>query len=292
MSNNRYMRISELVQRSGVPRSTIHFYLREGLLHQPIKTGKTMGYYDESHLTRLQEIDSLKTEQRMPIAFIKQQLEMGKKQAVQKLKPVANALNDGKKNSLDPKEGRRRDITRTGIKIFSAKGYHRTRIQDITTELDISTGTFYTYFNNKKELFIEVVNEVVRTIVGEAAEAIKGENDFVKRSLIRGQVFYKNYSKYIEILSLLRAEMASEEKWAWDKVTKTYHELTQPLIHEIQEAIEQKVIRKVDADLLAYALTGLIEILSLRTKMDRKYDYEDVIDFIQEMVLGGIQLTS
>ena len=54
------MRIKELVERSGLPRTTIHFYLRHGLLHPPVKTGRTMAYYDKSHLDRLRKIQSLK----------------------------------------------------------------------------------------------------------------------------------------------------------------------------------------------------------------------------------------
>jgi len=189
-------------------------------------------------------------------------------------------------------KNRRREITQTGTKIFSDKGYHQTRIQDITTALDISTGTFYAYFKNKKELFVEVVNEVVRTILGEAAVAIKQEQDFISRLLVRGRVFYENYTRYQEILSLLRAEMASEEKWALKKVTKIYQKLTQPLVREIQQAIDQGIIREVDQELLAYSMTGLIEILSLRTKMDGKYHYDHVINFVQDLVENGININN
>ena len=62
------MRIKELVKKSGVPRTTIHFYLRHGLLPPPHKTGRTMAYYDDYHLHRLQTIEKLKKGSRMPIA--------------------------------------------------------------------------------------------------------------------------------------------------------------------------------------------------------------------------------
>ncbi len=72
---NTYMRIKELEERSGIPRSTIHFYLREGLLQPPIKTGRTMAYYDETHLNTLVEIKKLKKDMRLPVSFIKKQLQ-------------------------------------------------------------------------------------------------------------------------------------------------------------------------------------------------------------------------
>ena len=54
MSKESRMKMSELVKISGVPRTAIHFYLREGLLDPPDKTGATMAYYNETHLRRLE----------------------------------------------------------------------------------------------------------------------------------------------------------------------------------------------------------------------------------------------
>jgi hypothetical protein len=37
-------RMAVLEKISGLPRKTIHFYTQVGLLHPPLKTGKTMAY--------------------------------------------------------------------------------------------------------------------------------------------------------------------------------------------------------------------------------------------------------
>ena len=81
MKSGLKMKISDLVERSGIPRSTIQYYLREGLLHPPDKTGRTMAYYDEIHLRLLKEIHRIKMTQlkktkgsRVPIEAIKSRL--------------------------------------------------------------------------------------------------------------------------------------------------------------------------------------------------------------------------
>jgi DNA-binding transcriptional MerR regulator len=53
------VRISELSQSSGVPVPTIKFYLREGLLHEGVRTSATQAQYDESHQARLRLIRAL-----------------------------------------------------------------------------------------------------------------------------------------------------------------------------------------------------------------------------------------
>ncbi len=276
------MRIKELVDKSGVPRTTIHFYLRHGLLHPPVKTGRTMAYYDESHLNRLRKIQSLKKGSRVPIALLREQVA---------------AVADGRGESTHhydvtrtvtttrEKKQKRQEIIRKAIHVFSQRGYHQTKIEDITRALKISTGTFYLYFKNKRDLFIEVIDDVIRNIVGEDAVAIKEEKDFLERLKIRGRVFYKNYTKYSEILHQLRAEMASEERWPGEKLQKIYHGLTKPVIREIDAAVKEGIIREVDPDLLAYALTGSMEIMSLRLALDDKYSLDDIIEFITDVSL-------
>jgi DNA-binding transcriptional MerR regulator len=68
------MRISELSQRSGVARETIHFYLREGLLPKPKKGGQTVAFYGEEHVERLALIRRMR-EKYLPLSVIRKLLD-------------------------------------------------------------------------------------------------------------------------------------------------------------------------------------------------------------------------
>ncbi len=137
---------------------------------------------------------------------------------------------------------------------------------------------------------MEVIDDVFRNIVGEAAIALKNEKDFLERCKIRGRIFFDNYAKYSEILNQLRAEMASEEKWPEKKVKKIYHGLTKPVIREFEKAVKTGTIRKIDSDLLAYGLTGMLEIMTLRSSLDKKYNAEDIMEFIVDLALKPLLL--
>jgi DNA-binding transcriptional MerR regulator len=54
------VRISELSERSGVPVSTVKFYLREGLLPPGERSAPNQARYDASHLARLELIRALR----------------------------------------------------------------------------------------------------------------------------------------------------------------------------------------------------------------------------------------
>jgi hypothetical protein len=92
----------------------------------------------------------------------------------------------------------------------------------------------------------------------------------------------------MEILHQLRAEIASDEDWPQEKLNRVYRALTGPVIKEAQEAIDKGQLRPVDPELLSFALTGMIEVMSFRISLDDKYNIEDAIRFIGDMVVNGL----
>jgi len=53
---------------------------------------------------------------------------------------------------------RREEIIQAGIEVFAAKGYYNTHISEIVESVGIAKGTFYLYFNSKKDLFVSLIN--------------------------------------------------------------------------------------------------------------------------------------
>lgn len=64
-------RMSDLVRLVGLPRETIHFYLKEGLLPKPVKKSRNMAWYSDKHVEILKLTRSLQEEQLLPLKAIK-----------------------------------------------------------------------------------------------------------------------------------------------------------------------------------------------------------------------------
>jgi DNA-binding transcriptional MerR regulator len=75
------MRIGELVRQTGVPKETIHFYLREGLLRKPRRSGTHAADYPAAHVDRILLIKELRDSFFLPIAEIKKILKQSRKQS-------------------------------------------------------------------------------------------------------------------------------------------------------------------------------------------------------------------
>jgi len=59
------------------------------------------------------------------------------------------------------RQARRAQVLRHAKRIFARKGYHRTNVADIIARARIARGTFYLYFQNKKDLFEELLEQAV-----------------------------------------------------------------------------------------------------------------------------------
>jgi hypothetical protein len=72
------MRIKQLAAASGLPKTTIHYYTREGLLHPPAKSSANSATYDASHLARLRLISQLRSAEggALPVFHVKRAIEL------------------------------------------------------------------------------------------------------------------------------------------------------------------------------------------------------------------------
>ena len=64
-------RMKDLVERTGLRRETIHFYISEGLLPPAVKKQRNMAWYGAEHLERLEAIRTLQQKQFLPLKAIK-----------------------------------------------------------------------------------------------------------------------------------------------------------------------------------------------------------------------------
>jgi DNA-binding transcriptional MerR regulator len=67
--------MKELVEATGVPKSTILHYLHQRLLPEPIKTSQNMAYYDPQCIHRIRYIRNLQRRHRLSLSEIRQMFE-------------------------------------------------------------------------------------------------------------------------------------------------------------------------------------------------------------------------
>jgi DNA-binding transcriptional MerR regulator len=75
------MKIGKLVKKTGVPKETIHFYIRQGLLRKPRKSSVNAAEYNERYVDQIRLIKDLRDNYYLPIPEIKKIVKNYKKQS-------------------------------------------------------------------------------------------------------------------------------------------------------------------------------------------------------------------
>ena len=85
------LRMNELMRASGLPRSTLLYYVEQGLLPAPVKTSPNMAYYHPDCVERAAFIKDLQANHRLPLEKIKKLL--GLRDQGQEVAPLVEMLH-------------------------------------------------------------------------------------------------------------------------------------------------------------------------------------------------------
>lgn len=124
-------------------------------------------------------------------------------------------------NTLETQKQER--IINAALKEFAQNGYEKASTNEIIKEAEISKGSLFNYFNNKKGLYIFLLDYVVEVI-----DKIYDEVDWNKRDLFErmreiGLIKFKIMKKFPQAFNFLKTvahEDAAEVKAEIDKIGK------------------------------------------------------------------------
>lgn len=115
--------------------------------------------------------------------------------------------------SLEPEKRER--IINAALKEFARNGYERASTNEIIKEAEISKGSLFSYFNNKKGLYLflfDYVNEIIEKIYEETDWS---DTDIFKRMKAIGLAKFKIYRRFPQAFDFIKSaalEDAAEVK--------------------------------------------------------------------------------
>jgi len=191
-----------------------------------------------------------------------------------------NLMNQVKHKTRVPRQKRgmetRDRLIVAALELFSEKGYHSTNSKEIAARGGVAIGSFYAYFNDKKELFIEAFKYYCRCIETElCADEERSDNACVDgwkhvqkevsdcanvRDKIR--VILSNLMKAHEIYPGFQREIAVMRLLDPD-VKKFIDEQDRIELENMRELVRsmQVYIRVKDPEIAAYVLWRAIETI-------------------------------
>ena len=152
----------------------------------------------------------------------------------------------------------RQMIVEVGCRLFMEKGYHRTRVNEIISELGQGKGSFYHFFTNKKELFLECVPLIFHELFAEDLERIRKTGDPVERLKLRLDTSLPARRELNTILRLCNEAVEDEDPKLHELGRRIIRSIYRPVKSDIERGIQCGVFRNVNAQTVAYLIIGAL----------------------------------
>jgi AcrR family transcriptional regulator len=95
--------------------------------------------------------------------------------------------------------------------VFERDGYLHARLTDITAEANCSTGSFYTYFTNKKEIFAAVLEETQEEMLHPHVREVAGTEDPIAVIEASNRAYLTTYRRNAKLMKLLEQVSTIDE---------------------------------------------------------------------------------
>jgi DNA-binding transcriptional MerR regulator len=260
--------MKELREATGAPSTTIHFYLRNGLLPRPQKTSASRSLYTEEHLNILNKITELKN-----AGLSLTEIEI-------LVRGMVDTANRSKVDVIRQERERVRNrILAVAVKEFGTKGYKKTHVNTIIRQLHITPGLLYSYFSSKRVLLLECVRELMNWSL-RYVDSKQATTDDAARRVLWLVFGHANVFKLgSSALSLARVEGSQNDKELHKPLQQLFDGIIEHYMKELGGASAAAGGRAnpVPDELLAHSLFGAYEQTMFRLQADKKYTRKDTM---------------
>ncbi len=187
------------------------------------------------------------------------------------------------------KKNRREEILKSAISAFSHKGYHNTSISDIIEKAGIARGTFYLYFENKRQIFDSVLDNLIVELDHcikkiELGQGLPNPLDQLKANLIRVLTLFIENPELTGILLRHATGLDAELDM---KISQFYRNWAYRIEEAFNLGITMGLVRECNSTLISYCILGCIKEVIEHITLYRK-DKPDIGVIADEMINFGL----
>lgn len=186
---------------------------------------------------------------------------------------------------------------------FAGKGYHGASIRELASAAGVSTGAFYGNFDNKREIFETIMDEIyitMKSIIDDAATDLianikntpsgKLTSEMVRKLVDK---IFREAMKNIDLFDILRREGLGRDPEYYNRFKKVWESFVDAAKRGMQVYVDEGLAGPYDTELVARAVVPMVIAMLLYAKKATPERVNEIIDTLAAMIDGGVmKLTS
>ncbi len=157
-------------------------------------------------------------------------------------------------------EATRQRILEAAEEVFGEMGYYDASISEITRRAKVAQGTFYIYFHSKREIFVELVEDLGKRLRAATNEASRDATNRMEAERRGFAAFFSFVAQHRRVYQIVQ----EAERVAPEAARAYYQRISDGYVRRLREAITAGDIRAIDPEVVTYALMGIAHFEALR----------------------------
>lgn len=179
-------------------------------------------------------------------------------------------------------------ILSAAVKVFSTKGYHDTKVDEIVEESDTSKGAVYFHFPSKQRIFLAIVEEFTGLLEKKLLEAIEREPDGVRRVNAALQIGLETFGKYRSIAKIFLVQASGLGQTFEETRLDILARFAAVIKGYLDQAVAEGDIPPLDTEVASYAWIGAINEVVIRWVHTGQPEPERVLPTLRTVLLRSI----
>ena len=191
-------------------------------------------------------------------------------------------MGEAKKKPTTQRGQRTRNrLLEAAEEVFGEHGFERASIVDITRAASVAQGTFYVYFESKKEIFTELVESLGRALRLRLRDAVGIEGSQSEQTKAAFSAFLSYVAEHRHLYRIVRqAEFVDEALYR-----DYYRKLADGYIQRLEPELRAGRMARIDPETLAFSMMGIFDFLGMRWalwegRMPPRQALDDVFAFV------------
>jgi AcrR family transcriptional regulator len=201
------------------------------------------------------------------------------------------------RDTTDVRTAKRDALIRAAVTVFSQKGFHAAKMQEIADAAGVGKGTMYEYFDTKDELFLAVYDAWMDAYEAAMEEAGSRSKDPVSTAdaLIDTTIeFYEEHALHAPLLLEFWAHaLRSNDPHFLERIRDRKKRMALLGARVTKSMVSLKAFRKVDVESFARLELGISDGIFLQWVLDgQQYSLRDAYKFRQSVIGSGLMQTA
>jgi len=164
----------------------------------------------------------------------------------------------------DEAQSTRQRILDAAVEVFSQKGYHDTRVDDIVEASGTSKGGVYFYFRSKQEIFLALIDEFAHQLERAVIEAILHENEGIRRVNAALRSCLDVFHEYQPLAKVFLVQAVGLGQVFEEKRLEIHQRFVTAIKMYLDQALADGDIPDTDTEVAALAWMGAINEVVIR----------------------------